>query len=278
MAQAWDAIYWGDLQRDTCDLTNQQHGIYLRLLAAYYTQRKPLDANIPAIERIVVAMTVTEKRDLKIILARFFTLQDGKYSNRRADIEIAKRGEISQAARDSANARWGNKSVRNRYETDTTAYANASKTHMPNECAEPCENDANHNHNYNHQSQNLKSKSTALSGKPDELAQFSGNPQPKKPKSENQELAKQAREALDFLNAKTGKAYRPVDANLRPIIARLKSGASLQDMRCVIAKKFREWGKDEKMCEYLRPATLFNATKFEQYLGEIVPDAAESMP
>jgi uncharacterized phage protein (TIGR02220 family) len=25
------------------------------------------------------------------------------------------------------------------------------------------------------------------------------------------------------------------------------------------------------MVEYLRPATLFNATKFEQYVGEVVP-------
>ena len=38
----------------------------------------------------------------------------------------------------------------------------------------------------------------------------------------------------------------------------------------VIAKKVREWGADPKMSTYLRPATLFNATKFAQYQGELV--------
>jgi hypothetical protein len=39
----------------------------------------------------------------------------------------------------------------------------------------------------------------------------------------------------------------------------------------VIAKKCREWLHDEHMNEYLRPATLFNRTKFAQYQGELVP-------
>ena len=75
---------------------------------------------------------------------------------------------------------------------------------------------------------------------------------------------------LKFLNEKTGRAYRPVDANLKLITARLRTGATVMDCRQVIAKKTREWNSDLKMAEYLRPATLFNATKFEQYLGECV--------
>lgn len=88
----------------------------------------------------------------------------------------------------------------------------------------------------------------------------------------------QAMEVLSFLNEKTGRVYRPVDVNLKLIIARLKSGASLIDCRQVIAKKTREWKRDPKMAEYLRPATLFNATKFEQYVGELVePDEGSEM-
>jgi uncharacterized phage protein (TIGR02220 family) len=75
---------------------------------------------------------------------------------------------------------------------------------------------------------------------------------------------------LEFLNEKTGKAFRPVDSNLKLIAARLKSGASVQDCFTVIARKNREWGSDPKMAQYLRPATLFSATNFEQYLGECV--------
>jgi uncharacterized phage protein (TIGR02220 family) len=83
-------------------------------------------------------------------------------------------------------------------------------------------------------------------------------------------LKLQAKEVLKFLNEKTGRAYRPVDTNLKLIMARLKTGATVMNCRQVIAKKTREWKGNETMDEYLRPATLFNATKFEQYMGELV--------
>jgi uncharacterized phage protein (TIGR02220 family) len=68
----------------------------------------------------------------------------------------------------------------------------------------------------------------------------------------------------------SGRAYRPVETNLKLIMSRLKSGATVMNCRQVIAKKTREWKGDKKMSEYLRPATLFNSTKFEQYIGELV--------
>lgn len=79
-----------------------------------------------------------------------------------------------------------------------------------------------------------------------------------------------ARELLEFLNAKTGRNYRPVFANLEPIVARLKEGFTVQDVKTVIARKCRDWMHDDKMALYLRPATLFNRTKFAQYNGECV--------
>lgn len=79
-----------------------------------------------------------------------------------------------------------------------------------------------------------------------------------------------AREILDFLNEKAQKRYRPTPANLRMIRARLKEGFTADELRQVIAKKCREWGNNEKMKPYLRPATLFNATKFSQYSGELL--------
>ena len=91
--------------------------------------------------------------------------------------------------------------------------------------------------------------------------------------SPNVKLKNEATEVLQFLNLKTGRAFRVNDTNLKLIVARLKSGASVQDCKTVIARKHREWGTNDKMWPYLRPATLFNATKFEQYIGECVtPD------
>lgn len=89
---------------------------------------------------------------------------------------------------------------------------------------------------------------------------------------QNSQFRSQAKEILQFLNEKTGRNFQSVDVNLKLIIARLKTGATYWDCRQVIAKKTREWKGDSKMSEYLRPATLFNATKFEQYRGELTTE------
>lgn len=91
-------------------------------------------------------------------------------------------------------------------------------------------------------------KEKALSGKPDRA---------------------DAKEVLEHLNAKTGRAYRAVDSNLRLIDARLKSGATAEQCKAVIDAKVGEWGGKPEMEQYLRPETLFGATKFEQYLGQL---------
>ncbi len=103
-----------------------------------------------------------------------------------------------------------------------------------------------------------------LSGKPDiddELSKL--NMQPKK------KLSEACAEVLQFLNAKAGRNYRPVKANIELIAARIKEGATVDECRQVIAKKCREWIGDPKQEIYLRPATLFNRTKFAQYQGEL---------
>lgn len=77
---------------------------------------------------------------------------------------------------------------------------------------------------------------------------------------------------LEFLNEKTGRNYRPTPTNLNFVTARLKEGYTIAECRMVIARKTRQWKDDERMSEYLRPATLFNAEKFNQYIGECVID------
>ncbi len=139
--------------------------------------------------------------------------------------------------------------------------------------------DQNQDQNQKQNQKQKKKKNKPMSGKPDvvSLEKF-----PKSSSSDKQAksatlnvLHTQAAEVLNFLNQKTGKVYRPVDANLKLIVARLKSGATPGQCRQVIAKKSREWSKSDKMAEYLRPATLFDATKFEQYVGELVPMEGE---
>lgn len=83
-------------------------------------------------------------------------------------------------------------------------------------------------------------------------------------------------EIIDYLNQKTGKHFRKNIANTaRAINARIKEGFTVDDFKAVIDKKVIEWGKDERMKQYLRPQTLFG-TKFESYLNQDLVDIERS--
>lgn len=87
-----------------------------------------------------------------------------------------------------------------------------------------------------------------------------------------------AREILDYLNAKTNSRFEPVRANMRLIEARLKEGASPEKIRRVIDAKCEEWGNDDAMRKYLRPATLFAAKNFAQYAGQLRENRYAHLP
>ena len=78
-------------------------------------------------------------------------------------------------------------------------------------------------------------------------------------------------EVLDYLNQKALSKFRPVPANIKLIESRLKEGATVEEMKRVIDTMVAKWMDDEKMREYLRPSTLFNATKYSQYSGLAAP-------
>lgn len=78
---------------------------------------------------------------------------------------------------------------------------------------------------------------------------------------------------LQYLNEKTNRDFQPVPANLKLIEARLKEGGTVEKCKQVIDAKVAEWINDKKMVEYLRPSTLFNATNFAQYVGQLPKNA-----
>ncbi len=78
----------GDYLRDTTHLSLLEHGVFGRLLDLYYLNEGPLTADISQLCRKVGAARAEEKAAVEIVLAEFFTLEDG-YRNRRADQEIA---------------------------------------------------------------------------------------------------------------------------------------------------------------------------------------------
>jgi uncharacterized phage protein (TIGR02220 family) len=78
-----------------------------------------------------------------------------------------------------------------------------------------------------------------------------------------------AKGILDYLNEKASKSYKPVKANLSLITARLAEGLTLEECKAVIDAKVMAWGTGPKMRDYLRPETLFGATKFAGYVGQL---------
>ena len=74
---------------------------------------------------------------------------------------------------------------------------------------------------------------------------------------------------INYLNEEAGRSFDITrDCHLKLILARYKEGRKLEDFKIVINKKVKEWTGDKKMCKFLRPSTLFNATNFENYMNE----------
>ena len=89
------------------------------------------------------------------------------------------------------------------------------------------------------------------------------------PKSAREDV----REVIAHLNALAGTAFRAESAG-RPTEAAESVQARLREydkatLLRVVDRKVAEWKDDEKMAQYLRPATLFNRKKCEQYVGQL---------
>lgn len=100
----------------------------------------------------------------------------------------------------------------------------------------------------------------------------SGNYAPRRKKKKKEEeyiYSQDALDAVSYLNGKTGSNFNGKSKSTHTIInARLKD-YSIDDLKKVIDLKCDDWLDDEKMRKYIRPSTLFNATKFENYMNEI---------
>lgn len=74
---------------------------------------------------------------------------------------------------------------------------------------------------------------------------------------------------LQALNVSSGRKFRGSDATMRMIRARLnEQGVTLDGVLKMVERQCAMWRRDEKMAMYMRPETLFNATKFESYYAQ----------
>ena len=73
-------------------------------------------------------------------------------------------------------------------------------------------------------------------------------------------------EAIKYLNKTTGKKFRLTSTVKASLSARIKEGATIEDIKTVIDKKNTQWSNTE-YSKFLRPQTLFG-TNFDSYLNE----------
>lgn len=67
----------------------------------------------------------------------------------------------------------------------------------------------------------------------------------------------------------SGVEYEPdADGNVSKVVSLLRSGRTEADLVAVVRDRARRWRGDEKMAEYLRPATVFGKQKFPDYLAQ----------
>ena len=232
-----------------------EHGAYNLLLDYYYAEERPLPTDIDEVYRLVRAVMPEERRAVQKILTTYFVKEENGWHNKRADEELeiglTAISEMSKAGKKGAAARWG--------------------TPLQTCIGGPYRE----GHKVPHEKNGVPHKNP--NGEANGVADASSNPQPPstnpQPPKKNEVGQKpdstrtQAASVLAYLNEQAGRGYKPVPANLDLIAARLKEGASAEDCRAVIDTKCREW-RGGDMDKFLRPATLFNRTKFAQYQGE----------
>ncbi len=81
------------------------------------------------------------------------------------------------------------------------------------------------------------------------------------------EIRNAAIEVIHYLNSKAGTTFSvETGNNIYLIAARMKEGYSVAEFKVVIDKKIYDWNGTE-YTKYLTPMTLFNKTKFENYLN-----------
>jgi uncharacterized protein YdaU (DUF1376 family) len=111
MSEPYMPLFVADYLADTAHLSAAEHGAYLLLVMNYWQRGKPLPADDRKLARIA-RMSDAEWQESRDTLAEFFHEEDGVWSHKRVDAEIAvaeeKTSKAKKAARISAEVRKAN--------------------------------------------------------------------------------------------------------------------------------------------------------------------------
>lgn len=123
----WMPLYWGDYLRDTAHLSASEHGAYLLLIGHYWTSGQPLQDDDARLARIA-RMSPREWKAARVALSEFFNIDNGLWSHKRIDRELAK-AVAKTEAKAEAGRRGAEKRWRSDGKTNGTAMAEPSGSH-----------------------------------------------------------------------------------------------------------------------------------------------------
>ena len=140
----WMPLYIGDYLADTSRLTTEQHGAYLLLLMDYWRNGPPLDDEEELAS--ITKLPVPQWRKHAPKLRQFFTPQDGRLVQKRADQERSRaagvNGKRAASGKAGAAARWGPRDGKPDAEPIANAMANGMANGMANAPLGQWQNDA----------------------------------------------------------------------------------------------------------------------------------------
>ena len=118
----------GDYKSHTEHLTELEDLAYRRMLDWYYLHETPLPLETSEIARLIRMRTHTDC--IAVVLQEFFIRTETGWANHRADQEIAKAGEKSSKASESAKARWSKQKDANAMRTHSESNATQDTIHI----------------------------------------------------------------------------------------------------------------------------------------------------
>jgi uncharacterized protein YdaU (DUF1376 family) len=118
----------GDYAASTQHLTWIEDAAYRRLLDVYYGREEKIPKDFRKIYRLVRASSKAEREAVDTILREYFVEHEDGWLQHRCEEEIARFKHKQEAAKRSANARWGNANA------SETEDANAPLIHSEGIC------------------------------------------------------------------------------------------------------------------------------------------------
>ena len=128
----------GDFIKDTSFLTNEEVGIYMKLLWPYYDTEKPLPNSLHELSMKVNGRD--KEQAISGLLSMFFTLEEGSWHHKRCDREIAHYHQQLESASKAGKASAAKRALNKRSTDVQRAFNERSTTVRPTNNQQPITN------------------------------------------------------------------------------------------------------------------------------------------